>query len=106
MRVFCRILGALCATTAVLAGSDAHKAVVPPGVLDGARPGVELLEDYGSYRLYRLTDAALAALSAAARAQLTLADEMDVIRLDARALDTREPAPPIPARLAAPRPAG
>src|SRR5439155_25889795 len=59
-------------------------------------------EDYGSSRLYRVTDAALGALPEAARDGARVANEMDVIQLDAYPLDTRAGAVRIPPHLMAP----
>lgn len=78
-----------------------HKLIAAPGVVDETSAGVRLLEDYGSYRLYAVTDAAYSALSAVAKEKSTLADDMNVIKLDAAPLDTKLGAIGVPAALRA-----
>src|SRR5262245_58063201 len=76
-----------------------HKVVAPPGALDG-RPGVVLLENYGSFSLYRLEDAAFRALPPALREQASIV-EMDRIHFSAATIDVRDPLASIPVRLRA-----
>ena len=59
-----------------------HKVFAPPGVLDTGIDGVELWHDYGSFALYRVTDAAWQSLPADIRAGATLADNMDGIMIE------------------------
>ena len=60
-----------------------HKVIAAPGVLDTSVKGVTLWHDYGSFALYRVSDAALNALPADARSQITLGDDMDRLLIDA-----------------------
>jgi hypothetical protein len=84
-----------------------HKIVAPPGLLDtkpvpsGAKgaEGVELLFDYGSYALYRISDAALAGLASETRAQVRVVDEMDKILLDAYPFNTQTDTLDLPSTL-------
>jgi hypothetical protein len=73
-----------------------HKVIAAPGLLDPGAEGVTLWHDYGSFALYRVSDAALEALSAEVRSRITVADDMDRllfdnIEIDAQAMLT-EPA--------------
>jgi hypothetical protein len=70
-----------------------HKVIAAPGLLDPAAEGVTLWHDYGSYGLYRVSDAALEALPAEVRNRITVADDMDRLAFDALAIDTRVQGP-------------
>ena len=78
-----------------------HKIVAAPGIIDEKRPGVQVVADYGTYRLYRIADDALAALRSSDRKSVTVRDDMDVIQLDAYRLDARSPVVNIPPSLTA-----
>jgi subtilisin-like proprotein convertase family protein len=97
----------LCALFLVVASGAAfsqptsHKVVAKPGVLDEKSPNVQLIADYGSYRLYRVTDDALSALPKTRREGVEVRDDMDLIRLDAYAIDARSPVVKIPPSLTA-----
>jgi subtilisin-like proprotein convertase family protein len=78
-----------------------HKVVAAPAILDEKAPGIQLIADYGSYRLYRMDDDALAALPKSARLGVTLRDDMDAIQFDAYRLDARSPAVKLPPSLMA-----
>lgn len=66
-----------------------HKVVAPPGTLTADSDTIILLQDYGAYRLYHVTAAALTSLSANQQAQLTYADEMDWLLFDAYPFNTQ-----------------
>ena len=84
-----------------------HKVVAAPGAIDEKQTGVQLIADYGTYRIYRIADDALAALPGKARKGVTVRDDMDVIQLDAYQLDARSPVVNIPPSLTAiPSPGG
>ncbi len=78
-----------------------HKVIAPPGALEG-QPGATLWQDYGSFALYRVEDAALASLPAAAQVN----DEMDRILIDAYPFDTQREHLNLPASLAVAHPRG
>lgn len=93
--------GVLAPSYDLLAGASSPggvtKALVPKGVLARTQAGAQLLEDYGSFGLYRLDDAALRlARNASSR---TLADSgVDTLEFTAHPFDTqrdtlRAPAP-------------
>src|SRR5438034_5658981 len=97
------LLAALCAGVGTArAASPEHKVVAPPGTVDERADGVRLIGDYGTYRLYRMSDEALTALPKSRRAGVTLADEMNVIFSDAQPLDVRRPNAGLPPKLMAP----
>lgn len=66
-----------------------HKIVAPPGTVDEKAQGVTVVADYGAYRVYRISEAAYAALSSDRRGEITVRDDMDFIDLDAYRIDTR-----------------
>jgi subtilisin-like proprotein convertase family protein len=78
-----------------------HKITAAPGVIDEKSQGVHLIADYGTYRLYRIADDALAALPKSAREGVGVRDDMDVIQLDAYRLDARAPVVNVPPSLTA-----
>jgi len=83
-----------------------RKVVAAPGALDETAPGVKVVADYGTFRVYRIADGAFASLSGKSREAVTVRDDMDVIRLDAYPLDTRSPVVTIPPSLTAAPPVG
>src|SRR5437867_10903256 len=89
-------------TGTALSQGRTHKVVAAPGLLDEKTPGVRRITDYGSYSVYRITEEALYTLAPSVRAHVRLADEMDVIQLDAYPVDTRRPEMHLPSHLAAP----
>ena len=66
-----------------------QKVIAAPGVLDPGRPGIELWHDYGAFALYRVSDQALAALTAPAREQALIDPAIDTILFDRHPLNTR-----------------
>jgi hypothetical protein len=94
------------AAPAAQATSTPHKALAPAGLLDSAASGVVLWHDYGSFGLYKLSDAALAGLPAAVRSQIQVDPQMDVILFDRHPLDTAAGDANLPALLASKAPAG
>ncbi len=83
-----------------------HKVLAAPGQLDANAPGVVLWHDYGSFALYKVSDAALDALPAAVRARVQVDPEMDTILFDRHPLTVTGGGPDLPARLASKPPAG
>ena len=83
-----------------------HKVLAAPGQLDANAPGVVLWHDYGSFALYKVSDAALDALPAAVRARVQVDPEMDTILFDRHPLTVTGGSPDLPARLASKPPAG
>jgi hypothetical protein len=59
-----------------------HKVIAPSGLLKPGTEGIELVEEYGSFTLYSLSDSALANLPQPVRDQVTVKDEMDQILID------------------------
>jgi hypothetical protein len=88
------------------AAPTAHKALAPAGLLDSAASGVVLWHDYGSFGLYKLSDAALAGLPTAVRSQIQIDPQMDVILFDRHPIDTAAGDANLPALLASKAPAG
>ena len=86
----------------VLAAADAptQRVLAPAGVFAPNAEGVTLWHDYGTFALYRVSDAALAQLSPDARSQLQSGAALDNILFDAHPINTQKPAP-VPALLAA-----
>ncbi len=76
-----------------------HKVVAPPGAVDEKAAGVQLLADYGTFRLYRVADDTLGTLPKHGRDAVTVRDDMDVIQLDAYPLDARKDTSGVPAGL-------
>ncbi len=68
-----------------------HKVVAPAGLLNEQMKGVELLQVYGSYSLYRITAETWEILPADLRMQLQLVDEMDRLLFASQVIDTRQP---------------
>lgn len=83
-----------------------HKAIVEAGVLDEGMPGVSLWHDYGSFGLYKLSDAALNSLSSGVRRQVRIDSEMDTILFDRYPVNTLGGNANLPARLTSPDVAG
>ncbi|HEX4822817.1 MAG TPA: S8 family serine peptidase [Candidatus Polarisedimenticolaceae bacterium] len=83
------------------AAEGVHKIVAPPGLLDERAQGLKVIADYGSYRVYEISDAAYAGLSGDRREKIAVRDDMDVIQLDAYRLDTRSAVIKIPPALTA-----
>ncbi|MFZ2486675.1 MAG: S8 family serine peptidase, partial [Anaerolineae bacterium] len=83
-----------------------HKALVPAGVFPVGMAGVTLWHDYGSFGLYRITDAALSGMSAELRSQITVDASMDRILFDSHPVNTLTSTENVPALLAAKVPAG
>jgi len=54
-----------------------HKVVAAPGILDATAKGIELWHDYGSYALYRVSDAALIQLPPEIRGKVIMSGELD-----------------------------
>jgi hypothetical protein len=77
-------------------GLPDHKVVAAPGLLSPGSGGIVFLQDYGSYRLYRLTDGALASLPPEIRNQIILADDMDRIMIEAYPFNSQASPPTIP----------
>src|SRR5580765_1506703 len=98
--VFTLLLAALAASPSQAANAT-HKLVASPGVIDETRPGVQLLADYGTFRLYRVTDQVLDGLPRTVRDQVSMADDMDIIQIDAQPVNTRTPVVNLPAALQA-----
>jgi subtilisin-like proprotein convertase family protein len=88
-------------TGPAIAAEGLHKVIAPPGLVDERTPGVHLIADYDTYRLYRMTETALSSMPTLARERLTVADDMDEIRLDAHRLDTRSAVIKLPPLLSA-----
>jgi hypothetical protein len=65
-----------------------HKVIAPPGVLEEGMSGVTLWQDYGSFALYRVSEAAWSELRAEVRGQLRLVDDMDHLLFDRGPADT------------------
>jgi len=84
-----------------LAQDGFHKVVAAPGAFDEKTQGVKVVADYGSYRVYKISDAIYNGLSSARRDALDVRDDMDVIELDAYRLDTRAGQVKIPQSLTA-----
>lgn len=93
------VLAALVGAGAVLAPSydvlavppsttGAVKILVPKGVFTKNQPGAQLLEDYGSFALYRADAAALHAAQAAS-SQTQTDDEADTLQFTAHPFDTQ-----------------
>lgn len=85
-----------------------HKVIAPPGVLDADNPGVSLWHDYGSFALYRVSDASLDNFPPGIRKKVSLIDGQDSILIDGfesqlHDLDQQNQNPP---RAANPQPAG
>jgi hypothetical protein len=66
-----------------------HKVILPAGTLKSDKPGVTLLQDYGSFALYRVSDQADELLSAQFGSDLILADDLDEILIDAYRFNTQ-----------------
>lgn len=71
---------------ATVAAQSVHKVIASPGALDG-RSGITRWHDYGTFALYKVTDAALAGLPAGS---YRLADEMDRLLFTAYPFDTQQ----------------
>lgn len=71
------------------------KVIAPRGALDEAPEGMTLWHDYGSFALYRASEAALAALPAELRAQFVVAGDMDRLLFDGAVIDTQLAAEPM-----------
>ena len=69
------------------------KVIAPSGVLAANDDGVSLWHDYGSFALYRVTEAALNALPAEVRARLVIASDMDQLLFNEVQIDTQLAAP-------------
>lgn len=80
--------------------SAGHKVVAPPGLLRAGDAGIELLQDYGTFSLYRIAPAALDALPDEVRDRLQPADEMDRILIDTQPFNTQTEALDLPQNLA------
>ena len=76
-----------------------QKVVAPPALLTEKEKEIELIQNYGSYSLYRVSEAALTGMSAKVRAQIRIADEMDTILLDAHPFNTQTDRLDVPAQL-------
>lgn len=85
---------------------SAHKVIAESGVLSADQAGVALWHDYGSFALYRVSDAALAEMPTAVRDQVRVADEMDRILFDAYPFDTQRETLDIPSSLSISDPQG
>lgn len=66
-----------------------HKVIVQTGLLRPDQPGVTLLQDYGSFGLYRVSDQAGRLLSAQLGSSLIPADDLDEILIDAYPFNTQ-----------------
>ena len=88
------------------AAPQPHKAIAAAGLLDASAPGVTLWHDYGTFGLYKLSDAALASLPTAVRSQLQIDGQMDTIQFDRHPIDTTAGEAVLPALLASKAPAG
>lgn len=75
--------------------SDSIKVIAPRGALDDAPEGLTLWHDYGSFALYRASDAALNALPAEVRAQFVVAGNMDRLMFEGGPIDTQAAAQPM-----------
>ena len=80
--------------------------MAPPGLLDTEAEGVDLLFDYGSYALYRISTAGLTGLASETRAQVRVVDEMDKILLDAYSFNTQTDTLDLPSTLRVDQPGG
>ena len=69
------------------------KVIAPSSVLNTEDDGVTLWHDYGSFALYRVSEAALDALPADARAQVVMTDGMDQLLFDEQTIDTKVEGP-------------
>ena len=77
-----------------------QKVVVPsPALLTEKEKEIELIQNYGSFSLYRVSEAALTGLSSKVRAQIRITDEMDTISLDAHPFNTQTDTLDLPAQL-------
>jgi hypothetical protein len=70
------------------AATGAAKVLVPKGVFAKNQPGVQLIEDYGSFALYRADAAALRAAQAAS-SQTQIDSEADTLQFTAHPFDTQ-----------------
>ncbi len=91
-----------CATGTTYSQAGFRKIVALPGIVDEKQPGVSVIADYGTFRLYRMADDVFASLSSRDRERVTVQDDIDVIQLDAYRLDTRAPVVKLPPSLTAP----
>src|SRR5690606_22848304 len=73
-------------------GSSFVKIVAPKGLLDAEAQGISLWHDYGTFALYRASEAALNALPADVRAQVVLNDD-DRLWFEKYAIDTQAAQP-------------
>jgi len=76
-----------------------QKVVAPSALLTEKEKEIELIQNYGSFSLYRVSEAALKGLSAKVRAQIRITDEMDTILLDAYPFNTQTDTLDVPAQL-------
>ena len=76
-----------------------QKVVAPSALLTEKAKEIELIQNYGSFSLYRVSEAALTDLSAKVRAQIKIADDMDNILLDAYPFNTQTDALDVPTQL-------
>ena len=97
--LFAFVLLAVCGGASARDGF--HKVVAATGVIDEKTPGVKVVADYGTYRVYRIAESALASLSSNRHDAITVRDDMDVIRIDAYPLNTRSPVVKLPPALTA-----
>ncbi len=72
----------LALTLSLGADGQTHKVCAPPGVLDNSIEGIALWHDYGSYALYRVSDAALSQLPSEIRDRLILLDDLDRLSIN------------------------
>jgi hypothetical protein len=70
-------------------GTTMHKVIAAAGVFDRGQPGVTLWHDYGSFALYRVSDAAQANLSAEKRDRVQMDPLMDRLLFDRHPVDTQ-----------------
>jgi len=76
---------------------SSQKITAPPGIFDANQPGVSLLQDYGTFALYQVSDSALHGLSASQHQQVSTVDER--ILLDAYPFNPQTDRLDIPAEL-------
>ena len=73
----------------ITTSGSTHKVIAPTGVLDPNMDGVTLWHDYGSFALYRVTEAALDQLSPQVKSQIQISDDMDRLLIDALGTSTK-----------------
>ena len=76
-----------------------YKVVSPPALLFERDNDIELIQNYGSFSLYRISETALMNIPSNFRAQIRIADEMDTILLDAHPFNTQTDTLVLPAQL-------